>query len=223
MPQNIYDDDSFFAGYATLARSQKGLDAAGEWPALRALLPPMQNLRVVDLGCGYGWFCRWAREQGAASILGLDLSEKMLARAAETTPDPAITYQRADLSALILPPASFDLAYSSLAPAGRFVFSLEHPLYMAPTNPAFLTLEDGRRIWPLDNYLAEGRRETTWFAPGVVKYHRTIATTLTEALAAGFRLTAIQEWGPTDAQIAQHPSWADERIRPPFLLVALAK
>ena len=72
-------------------------------------------------------------------------------------------------------------------------------------------------------HLQEGRRETTWFAPGVVKYHRTIATTLTEALAAGFRLTAIQEWGPTDAQIAQHPSWADERIRPPFLLVALAK
>ena len=242
MPQNIYDNDGFFAGYATLARSQKGLDAAGEWPALRALLPPMQNLRVVDLGCGYGWFCRWAREQGAASILGLDLSEKMLARAAETTPDPAITYQRADLSALTLPAASFDLAYASLAlhylpslaslftaihaalaPAGRFVFSLEHPLYMAPTNPAFLTLEDGRRIWPLDNYLAEGRRETAWFAPGVVKYHRTIATTLTEALAAGFRLTAIQEWGPTDAQITQHPSWADERIRAPFLLVALAK
>jgi SAM-dependent methyltransferase len=242
MPQNIYDNDSFFAGYATLARSQKGLDAAGEWPALRALLPPMQNLRVVDLGCGYGWFCRWAREQGATSILGLDLSEKMLARAAETTPDPAITYQRADLSALTLPPASFDLAYSSLAlhylptlaplftsvhnalaPAGRFVFSIEHPLFMAPTNPAFLTLEDGSRIWPLDNYLAEGRRETTWFAPGVVKYHRTIATTLTEAMSAGFRLTAIQEWGPTDEQIAQHPSWADERIRPPFLLVALEK
>jgi RND superfamily putative drug exporter len=27
----------------------------------------------------------------------------------------------------------------------------------------------------------------------------------------------------TDQQIAEHPSWADERIRPPFLLVALAK
>jgi hypothetical protein len=92
---------------------------------------------------------------------------------------------------------------------------------MAPSNPAFLTLQDGRRIWPLDNYLEEGRRETTWFAPGVVKYHRTIATTLTAALAAGFRLTAIQEWGPSKQQIAENPGWADERIRPPFLLFAL--
>jgi 2-polyprenyl-3-methyl-5-hydroxy-6-metoxy-1,4-benzoquinol methylase len=30
------------------------------------MLPPLSGLRVVDLGCGYGWFCRWARDQGAA-------------------------------------------------------------------------------------------------------------------------------------------------------------
>lgn len=239
MPQNIYDDDSFFAGYATLARSQKGLDAAGEWPALRALLPPMQNLRVVDLGCGYGWFCRWARAQGAAAVLGLDLSEKMLARAAETTADPAITYRRADLDQLALPQAAFDLAYSSLAlhylenlapllatihqalaPGGAFVFSVEHPLYTAPSQPAFTATPEGRRIWPLDRYLEEGPRTTNWFAPGVVKQHRTIATYVTALLAAGFTLTALNEWGPSPEQIAATPAWAAERDRPPFLLAA---
>lgn len=241
MPQNIYDDDSFFAGYATLSRSQKGLDGAGEWPALRALLPPMPNLRVVDLGCGYGWFCRWAREQGAATVLGLDLSEKMLARAAADTADPAITYRRADLSRLALPPAAFDLAYSSLTlhylenlptlfatvhaslvPGAAFVFSTEHPLYTAPTHPAFTTT-DGRRTWPLDRYLDEGPRTTNWFAPGVIKQHRTIATYVTTLLAAGFTLAALEEWGPTAAQIAENPGWASERDRPPFLLVAARK
>ncbi len=242
MAQNIYDDDSFFAGYSTLARSQKGLDGAAEWPTLRAMLPPMPGLRVVDLGCGFGWFARWAREAGAATVLGLDLSEKMLARAAAETADPAIEYRRADLDQLTLPPASFDLAYSSLAlhylanlpallatlhaalvPGGAFVFSVEHPIYTAPTNPAFATTPDGRRTWPLDAYLAEGPRTTNWFAPGVVKHHRTIATYATTLLAAGFTLTALDEWGPSPDQIEANPAWAPERDRPPFLLVAARK
>jgi 2-polyprenyl-3-methyl-5-hydroxy-6-metoxy-1,4-benzoquinol methylase len=88
MAQNIYDDPGFFEGYSRLARSVEGLAGAPEWLALRAMLPAMRGLRVVDLGCGFGWFCRWAREQGAARVLGLDLSEKMLARARAATPTP---------------------------------------------------------------------------------------------------------------------------------------
>ena len=75
----------------------------------------MRGLRVVDLGCGFGWFCRWARAAGAAQVLGFDVSERMLARARATTEDSAITYTRADLEHLQLPEASFDLVYSSLA------------------------------------------------------------------------------------------------------------
>jgi len=82
MAGNIYDDPDFFAAYARLPRSAGGLEAAAEWPAMRAMLPPLAGARVLDLGCGYGWFCRWARAAGAQSVLGLDLSERMLARAA---------------------------------------------------------------------------------------------------------------------------------------------
>jgi 2-polyprenyl-3-methyl-5-hydroxy-6-metoxy-1,4-benzoquinol methylase len=87
MTQNIYDQEGFFAGYSQLPRSVHGLDGAPEWPTLRALLPDLNGLRVADLGCGFGWFCRYARQQGAASVLGLDVSEKMLARAKAETPD----------------------------------------------------------------------------------------------------------------------------------------
>ena len=45
------------------------------------MLPAMDGINVVDLGCGFGWFCRWARERGAAHVLGLDVSERMLERA----------------------------------------------------------------------------------------------------------------------------------------------
>lgn len=53
MTQNIYDDPTFFQAYSQMGRSLGGLDAAPEWPALQALLPPMNGLRVLDLGCGY--------------------------------------------------------------------------------------------------------------------------------------------------------------------------
>jgi len=76
--QNIYDRPDFFEGYSQLDRSTEGLSGAPEWPALRAMLPDVRDLRVLDLGCGFGWFCRWAREHGAAEVLGLDLSERML-------------------------------------------------------------------------------------------------------------------------------------------------
>jgi SAM-dependent methyltransferase len=234
MAQNIYDDDGFFAGYSTLARSRKGLEGA-----LRAMLPAMGGLRVVDLGCGFGWFCRWAREAGAASVLGLDLSEKMLARAAAETKDAGISYRRADLDRLALDAGAFDLAYSSLAlhyledlprlvaavhaalvPGGMFVFSIEHPIFTAPMQPGFVTAADGRRTWPLDGYFEEGPRTTEWFAPGVIKQHRTIGTYLATLLAGGFALAAVVEWGPDAAVLAENPGWAGERDRPSFLLVA---
>src|SRR5690242_9099866 len=114
MTQNIYDREDFFQGYSQLGRSIAGLDGAPEWPALRAMLPDLRGLRVVDLGCGFGWFCRWARAQGAARVIGIDLSEKMLARA-RSAPVAGIVYEQADLERLSLPGGSFDLAYSALA------------------------------------------------------------------------------------------------------------
>jgi SAM-dependent methyltransferase len=239
MTQNIYDDPEFFAGYSRLGRSVEGLEGAAEWPALRALLPAMQGLRVVDLGCGFGWFCRWARAEGAARVLGIDVSEKMLARARAATSDAAIDYLQADLERLCLKPASFDLAYSSLAlhyiedlpgllanlrralvPGGRLIFSVEHPIFTAPTRPHWSVAADGGKTWPLDAYLAEGPRTTDWLKEGVVKQHRTLGTYLALLLRNGFTIADVVEWGPTDAQIAARPSLADERERPPFLLVA---
>jgi len=240
--QNIYDDPEFFANYAQLPRSRAGLDGAPEWPALRSLLPDMHDLRVLDLGCGYGWFCRWAREQGAAHVLGLDVSEKMLQRAREETADPAIVYLSADLEAAPLPDEWFDVAYSSLAlhyiegleglfdrvcaalvPGGIFVFSTEHPIYTASSEPKWSTGANGRVTWPVDRYLDEGPRTTDWLAKGVVKQHRTVATYLNLLLGSGFAITYVEEWGPSAEQIAAEPKWVHERERPPFLIVAAAK
>lgn len=239
MTQNIYDNQAFFDGYSQLKRSVEGLDGAAEWPALQAMLPSVKGQKVVDLGCGYGWFCRWAQQQGAASVLGLDVSEKMLARARELTTEPGITYANADLERLALPAASFGLAYSSLtlhyiedlagllatvhgalAPGGTLVFSIEHPIYMASARPGWIIDAQGRKTWPVDNYNAEGPRTTDWLAKGVIKHHRTTGTLLNLLIQAGFAIAHVQDWGPSDEQITARPELAEERERPMFLLVA---
>jgi ubiquinone/menaquinone biosynthesis C-methylase UbiE len=237
--QNIYDNEEFFEGYSRLGRSVEGLDGAPEWPALRALLPDLRGLKVLDLGCGFGWFCRWARQQGAAHVLGIDVSERMLARSRATTQDTAISYTRADMEHLELSAASFNLVYSSLAlhyvedlnrpmsqvhrslvPGGSLVFSVEHPIFTAPADPNWSRDAAGRRTWPLDGYLDEGPRSTDWLAKGVIKQHRTVATYINTLLRLGFAISHVEEWGPTEEQIASRPILADERQRPPFLLVA---
>ena len=242
MSQNIYDQPDFFHGYCQLPRSREGLDAAAEWPAMQALLPPLAGTRIVDLGCGFGWFCRWASAHHAGSVLGIDLSENMLARARDFGRDPGITYARQDLETLELPMAAFDLAYSSLAlhyvrdlrpllrtihdsltPGGRFVFSTEHPIYTAPSHPDWTRDAAGTRIWPLNDYQKEGPRTTDWLAPGVIKQHRTMGTLLNGLIGTGFTLAHVEEWGPTDRELAAHPDWAPERDRPTFLLVAAQK
>ncbi len=239
MTQNIYDNDEFYAGYSRLSRSVEGLDGAAEWPALRALLPELCGLRVLDLGCGFGWFCRWARGQGAAQILGIDVSEKMLARARAETHDEAIAYDREDLEQAELRPGAYDLVFSSLtlhylenlerllaethralAPGAHLVFSAEHPIYTAPTEPGWLVNAAGRKAWPVDSYQEEGPRTTDWLAKGVIKQHRTLGTYLNMLLRLGFTLRHLEEWGPTDAQVADRPSLAEERQRPMFFLLS---
>src|SRR5690348_7803799 len=97
MTQNMYDNPDFFERYSQLPRSVEGLEGAPEWPVLRALLPDLRGRKVLDLGCGFGWFCRWARGQGASEVRGIDVSENMLARARVDTSDASITYVRADM------------------------------------------------------------------------------------------------------------------------------
>lgn len=242
MTQNIYDDQRFFEAYSRLPRSVDGLDGAPEWAVLRALLPELGGRRVLDLGCGFGWFCRWAREHGAASVLGVDVSERMLARAKAETHDAAISYVKADLEHLEIRPETFDLAYSSLAfhyvenlegllarvyaalvPGGKLIFSVEHPIFTAPTNPGWSVDTAGHSIWPVDGYLDEGPRSTDWLAKGVIKQHRTIGTYVNLLVRSGFGISHINEWGPSKEQVASRPEWASERQRPPFLLLACSR
>ena len=118
--QNMYDNPHFFSAYSSIERSTKGLTETYEWEMMRRLVGSVHGLRILDLGCGFGFSGRWAIENGAQSVRGLDLSEKMLARATELTDKDAlksgkVSFIRADLETLKLEARSHDLVYSTLA------------------------------------------------------------------------------------------------------------
>lgn len=243
-PQNVYDDPVFFAGYAALRETESGLNAVLEQPALARLLPAsLAGLRILDLGCGFGDFARAARAQGAASVLAVDVSEKMLAEARRRTDDPAIRYEQAAIETLAVEEGVFDLAVSSLAlhyvadyagavrriaaalvPGGRFVFSVEHPMCTALGGGQWHRDAEGAELhWPVDYYGEEGRRDTRWFVDGVVKYHRTVATYVNGLIDAGLALARLEEPEADPAAAQARPELALQRRRPPFLLLAADK
>ncbi len=224
---DLYDDPDFLAGYQRMRRDKLGLNDELEIPAMAALLRSAEGLRVLDLGCGEGGLARRLVDGRAAEVLAVDASAAMLAAAVR---HPRIQYRRTDIAALELAPGSVDLVVSSLAlhyledfdglvgrisrwlaPGGRFVFSVEHPVITAP-----LEAGDGK----LDSYADEGPRQRTWFVGGVVKYHRTVSSILGTLRRYGFQLDAVEEPQPSEEQVRRSPHLAVHRSRPPLLLVS---
>ncbi|MER5867370.1 class I SAM-dependent methyltransferase [Kitasatospora sp. NPDC002040] len=120
-----------------------------EFPSVLALVGPPQGLRILDLGCGSGVYCRYLAANGADTVTGLDRSAGMIdyARRREGHECFGIRYLQDDL-----PPAlagTFDLVLSvyvlpyattydellalcrtaadALRPGGRFLTLPIHP------------------------------------------------------------------------------------------------
>lgn len=231
---NTYDDSQFFAEYAKMARSREGLKGAGEWPDFKALLPNPTGLRVLDLGCGYGWHCRYAVAHGAASVLGIDSSKRMLDAAKKRTNDANITYELADLTTFQAPAASFDLVLSSLAfhyvedldslmariatmlvPGGTLLFTIEHPVFTAEGHEQWVETAEGQQVWPVDHYFDEGLRTTTFLGQRVPKYHHTLTTIMNSLLRNGLTITGLTEPQGSAKDIAASESWT----RAPMMLI----
>ena len=94
---------------------------------------------------------------------------------------------------------------------------------MAAAHPHWIADEDGRKTWPVNGYSVEGERRADWFAKGVLKYHRTLGTTLNTLIDAGFELRRVEEFAPTREQIERLPELAEELERPMMLLVSARK
>ncbi len=242
MKENKYDDTTFFEKYSQMNRSVKGLDGAGEWKTLEAMLPDFRNKRVLDLGCGFGWHCQYAIDQGADSVVGVDLSERMLAVAREKTSNN-IHYIWDSIEDVHFPSDSFDVVISSLAfhyldsfegiaanvftwlsRGGTFVFSVEHPIFTSHGTQDWVRDEQGAILhFPVDHYFEEGRRETTFLGEKVVKYHKSLTTYLNTLLQSGFDITGVVEPQPSEHLLETVEGMKEELRRPMMLIVSARK
>ena len=243
MKENRYDDQDFFEKYSHMSRSEKGLAGAGEWPVLQAMLPDFTNKQVLDLGCGYGWHCRYAMENGAVSVLGMDLSEKMLDQARTINQLEGIEYQQGALEDYAYPSESFDVVLSSLTlhyienlstlfqqiaktlrPGGEFIFSMEHPIFTAEGSQQWLDqISDPDPVWPVTRYFLDGRRDSIFLGAPVVKYHHSLTTIVQALIHNGFELEDIQEPQPTVELIREVPKMEEERHRPMMIIFKAKK
>lgn len=243
MKQNKYDDAEFFSEYEKMSRSVNGLDGAGEWPLLKELIPDLYNKKMLDLGCGFGWHCLYAREQKASSVVGVDISEKMLQKAREMTDDPAISYIKMPIEDIDFLNSQFDVVISSLAfhyiqsfesvckkvydslkSGGAFVFSVEHPIFTCRDEQDWYYDDQGERLhWPVDNYKIETERNTTFLTENVIKYHRSLSTYINNIIHAGFKINAVKESMATEEMINDAPEMKDENRRPMFLIISAEK
>jgi ubiquinone/menaquinone biosynthesis C-methylase UbiE len=244
-PQNIYDDPDFFAGYSRLERFGTGWTRAMEHAELLALLPDTHARRILDLGCGAGQLAHHLAVRGAAEVVGVDVSERMLAMARSEFAHPRITYSQSAIEHIVFPDARFELVVSVLAlhyvddylglmrriagwltPGGTLVYSIEHPIYTGrvSSGEGWALDSTGRRTaWGVDRYADEGAREETWFVAGVRKVHRTFSTLVNGILDAGLTLERVLEPMPTERWLRDHPQFVDERRRPMFLMLRARK
>ena len=232
---NQYDNPTFFAEYAKMSRSQYGLEGAGEWHQLEPLFPDLSGKTVLDLGCGYGWHCKYAADKGAATVVGIDRSSLMIAEAKGRNAHERIEYRICGIQDYEYPEDSYDLVVSNLVlhyvenldeiyrlvrrtlkPGGTFLFNIEHPTFTAGVHQQFAA--DG--TWPVTDYYYPGVRTTDFLGQEVQKYHHTLTQILNGLLKAGFVIEAVEEAMPPEAWRDQMP---EEMRRPMMLLVRARK
>jgi ubiquinone/menaquinone biosynthesis C-methylase UbiE len=212
-------------------------------PALLDLAGDVRGMRMLDLACGHG-DCSRALARLGASVIGVDVSEGMLAlaRREEAAAPLGITYRHDDAhTGATLDDASFDgvvcnmalmdipdldaafrTVYRALRPGGRFAFAVTHPCVQMPFSD-WAERPQGQRVRVSGDYFAEGY----WLpagAPGVRgrvgAYHRTLATLVNGLLAAGFQLEQLAEPRASGDYAGEAPWYA--RI-PAALLVRCRK
>lgn len=218
------------------------LDACGE----------LDGLRVLDLGCGQGWFSRQLAGKGGAKVIGVDLSEEMLAHArSHEERDPAdIEYIETDAAGVhgLWPAGSFDLvtgcmslqdmadpsaviasSHEVLTPDGLLAFSIPHPVSEMPYREWERDAAGEKLSLKVDRYFETGAAPMEWNMSrleGLAQTPRwrfTLSEWHSLVTSAGFVVVGLDEPRPTEEQVARLPELEDCRRLPYFLVFRCAK
>ncbi|MFG3257111.1 class I SAM-dependent methyltransferase [Streptomyces sp. NPDC048172] len=175
-------------------------------PVLLRMLGDVRGRRVLDAGCGHGYFSRMLAARGA-DVTGVEPTDTMLgyAREKEAAQARGITYVQADLCRLPDLGGPFDAVVCSmvlaavpdwkpamracveaLRPGGLFVFSVNHPAF-----EQLLTTWREHGDYRLRRYLDEYEIPQTHASD----FHRPLSAYLNALASLGCRLRELAEPG----------------------------
>ena len=244
--QNLYDNDSFFENFKNLRNNKINFNDCIETPILLAMIPEVDGKRVLDIGCGMGQHAKQYSDMGAESVLGIDISEKMLEYAKEHFHAKNITYRQMALEDICQIDEQFDLITSSLAfdyaedldklmkniygllkYGAHFVFSMSHPMATAWDGQydRYTRTESGERLYAnISNYMVEGKRTVKWVVEDYEVYHRTFSSIVNTIVNAGFLIEECEESHVSDEMRKQYPAQFGGTLhRPDFIFFRCKK
>ena len=244
--QNVYDNDTFFEHFRDCRNNEVNFNDCIETPILFAMLPDLHGKTILDIGCGMGQHAKQYSDMGAESVLGIDISEKMLGYAEEHNKAENITYQRMAMEDIEEINRQFDLITSSLVfdytedfsglmvkirnlmkQDAELVFSMSHPIVTAwdGAYDRYTRTETGERLYAnLRNYCVEGLRKVDWVVNGYERYHRTVSSLINGLIGAGFVIEECQEAHISDEMREQYPAMFGGTIhRPEFIFLRCRK
>lgn len=245
MHQNVYDNNEFFYEYKKLRETDDNYNDLFEQPAMKTLLPDLTGKSVLDLGCGFGNNCMDFVSHGAGSVIGVDISENMLALAQMKNSNSKIRYIHMDMADTSRLEYKFDFVYSSLAfhyvedfeklmqdiykllnSGGELLFSQEHPIVTCSLNDSnHYNYDDCGRYesYSMSHYAKTGLRRGRWFVDNVENYHRTFSDIINGIVQAGLHIVNVTEPLPSEAALQKRGGLIKEFIKPSFLIVKAKK
>ncbi|MER8367066.1 class I SAM-dependent methyltransferase [Mesorhizobium sp. M1348] len=230
MPETT-DYDTIAGRYSAMI-DDRPWNALYERPTTLQLLPSVDNIDVLDAGCGHGWYADWLTCHGAR-VVAVDRSAAMVALAQKRVAGRARVI-KGDVSNLrgTLGDETFDLVLSSLVlhyladlpavfseyarllrPTGTLVFSTHHPVHdhVSILDPGYLNAELIEEEWG-------------WLGEKMLYYRRPLRD-LTDPLAdAGFVIERMCEPTPSEELRLKDPKGHDRLCRlPAFIFVRARK
>lgn len=220
-----------------------------ERPVIESLAGDVAGKRVLDLGCGSGFYSLWFAG-GGAQVTGLDLSPVMIELAGEKARERnlELDLRVGDISQrLPFDNSAFDIVFSAtalhyikdlagffreaarvLSPQGCLIASVLHPLataYFPPANSQEAIPPDH---WKIEYFGAPVRMiETPWMDFGevsnegqhIISYHHTVSDYFAALASAGLKIVKLEEPQPPAAFAEKNQSRYTEAMRVPVYLV----
>jgi len=197
--------------------------------------------RVLDVGTGEGQLARLATKEGAELVVGIDPTRAQLRVAQERNGGPR--YARATADALPFPDNAFDAVVVCLvfehiaehtpaigeigrvlAPGGRFLFFLNHPLLQAPNSGWVIDHVLEEEYWRIGPYLIEDV-SLEELAPGVLLpfVHRPLSQYVNAMADAGLLVEHMEEPAPPEGFLAKADEYRAAASIPRLLLLVARK